>query len=531
MRIVLAGHNVDVDVLRQMKKEIIEPAARGWEESRLDAMSEAELRAQAAELQRRSADFLERDNLTPEPISASYARISRDPRPIDELRAIAREEVEKARKSNQTIIFGYGHSSVAEHASFNIDVIGVSRYAVEEIQKFRLLAYTEKSQRYILLEDDFVIPEEIEKAGLKNLFVRTIKAQNACYHVLYEKLRPWVFDQNPELAAKKRNHKTLEGWAKEDARYIVSFATESQIGMTLSARSLEHVICRCASHPLAEIREYARRLYECVGGVAPSLVKYTDPTEYNTHTRAALREAASDILGRVDEETEPVPPIAEEKDVSLIDVTPDADALIAAALLHSSSGKTMPHCKAAAREMSESERARFIASTDAVLREFENVRCVFEVTLSAACFGQLKRHRMSTLNTQPYDITLGVTVPSAIPEAGAAHEFQAAVDETNAAYEKIAEQTPLAAPYVLTNAHKRRVLFSSNARELYHVSRLREDPHAQWDIRDKSTQMIRLAKKVMPATMQLAVGKHLFEETHAALFPQEVEETQKETVK
>ena len=138
---------------------------------------------------------------------------------------------------------------------------------------------------------------------------------------------------------------------------------------------------------------------------------------------------------------------------------------------------------------------------------------------------------MSTLNTQPYDIALGVTVPASIAEAGAEPEFQAAVDETNAAFEKIAAKTPLAAPYVLTNAHKRRVLFSSNARELYHVSRLREDPHAQWDIRDKSTQMIRLAKKVMPATMQLAVGKHLFEETHAALFPQEVEEARKETVK
>ena len=48
-------------------------------------------------------------------------------------------------------------------------------------------------------------------------------------------------------------------------------------------------------------------------------------------------------------EIEPVPPIAQEKDVALIDVTPDADALVAAALLHSSSGKTMSHCKAAAQ--------------------------------------------------------------------------------------------------------------------------------------------------------------------------------------
>ncbi len=530
MRIVLAGHNVDVEVLHQLKKEILEPAAHGWEEGRLDAMSEAELRAQAAELQRRVAEFLDRDNLTPEPISASYARISRDSRPIDELRAVARLEVEKARKSNRTIIFGYGHSSVAEHASFNIDVIGVSRYAVEEIQKFRLLAYTEKSQRYILLEDDFVVPEEIEKAGLRSLFVETIRAQNACYHALYEKLRPWVFAQNPALAAERKNHKTLEGWAKEDARYVVSLATETQIGMTLNARSLEHVVSRCASHPLAEVQEYGRRLYESIEGVAPSLVKYTDATEYDVHTRPALREEAARLLQ--DAQAEAAPPLTQEKDVSLIDATPDADALIAAALLHSASNEAMDRCRALALRMNEAERARFIASTfrrmrahNAVLREFENVRCVFEVTLCAACFGQLKRHRMSTLNAQPYDPALGVTMPPSIEAAGAASTFTATVEQTDAAYAKLAAQTPAGAPYVLTNAHKRRALFAANARELYHVSRLREDPHAQWDIREKASQMIRLARGVMPATMQLAVGKHLFEETRATLFPEEAEKT------
>ena len=535
MRIVLAGHNVDVDVLRQMKKrDTRTDRPRLGGETALDAMSEAET---AARRRRNSsagpADFLDRDKPDARNPSARPTRASAGIRgPSTSLRAIARVEVEKARKSNQNIIFGYGHSSVAEHAIFNIDVIGVSRYAVEEIQKFRLLAYTEKEPalHFCSKTTSSSLKKSKKRRSQETSSWRTIKTQNACYHALYGKLKPWVFEQNPELAAKKRNHKTLEGWAKEDARYIVSFATESQIGMTLSARSLEHVVSRCASHPLAEVREYGRRLYESIQGVAPSLVKYTDPTEYNTHTRAALRETAAGIIERMGEETKPIPPIAREKDVSLIDATPDADALIAAALLHSSSGETMSRCKAAARKMNEEERTRFIASTfrlmrghDAVLREFENVRCVFELTLSAACFGQLKRHRMSTLNTQPYDITLGVTMPSAVAESGAEPEFQAAVDETNAAYEKIAAQAPMAAPYVLTNAHKRRVLFSSNARELYHVSRLREDPHAQWDIRDKSTQMIRLAKKVMPATMQLAVGKHLFEETHAALFPEKAE--------
>ena len=67
-------------------------------------------------------------NPTPETISAAYARISRDPRSIPELRKNAIEEVDKARKSNERIIYDMGHSSIAEHVVFNIDIIGVSRY-------------------------------------------------------------------------------------------------------------------------------------------------------------------------------------------------------------------------------------------------------------------------------------------------------------------------------------------------------------------------------------------------------------------
>ncbi|HBK80441.1 MAG TPA: thymidylate synthase (FAD) [Nitrospinae bacterium] len=530
MRIVLAGHNVDVEILREFKSDLLEPTANGWTEDLLGAMSEEDLRTKAREVHRRAAEFLSKDNLTPETISAAYARISRDTRPVDELRAVARAEVEKARKSNRMIIFGFGHSSVAEHASFNIDVIGVSRYAVEEIQKFRLLAFTEKSQRYILLGDDFVLPAEIKKTGLEKLFVSAIKSQNACYHRLYEKLRPWVFEQNPGLAESKKNHKTLEGWAKEDARYIVSLSTEAQMGMTISARNLEHVISRCVSHPLAEIREYGEKLFQAIEGVAPSLVKYTDPSEFNVKTRPELQLSSENVFDRHND-LSPSMPVVHEEDVILVDTTPDADVLITTALLHSSSSRPIGECQAAAWAMSEEVRTHYIAETfrymkshDSVLREFENVRCVFEITLSAACYGQLKRHRMATLNTQPYDPSLGVTVPSAISAAGALNDFQEVIGETNAAFEKIAERSPSAAPYVLTNAHQRRVLFASNARELYHISRLREDPHAQWDIQDKAAKMLRLAKKVMPATLQFAVGKHLFEETYAQLFPENSQE-------
>src|SRR5450759_3368825 len=190
MKIILAGYNLDYDLIRELKDK----------------------------------SALKQD-LTPETISAAYARISRSPKPVNELREIARMEVDKARLSNRNIVFAIGHSSVAEHAVFNIDVLGVSRLLVEEIEKFRLCSFTEKSQRYVLFDKDFVIPEEIKQAGMAGLFTATIRTQNDYYHKLYEKLKPHIFSKNKDLAKNQSNRSLLEGWAKEDARYIISLAT------------------------------------------------------------------------------------------------------------------------------------------------------------------------------------------------------------------------------------------------------------------------------------------------------------------
>ena len=47
--------------------------------------------------------------------------------------------------------------------------------------------------------------------------------------------------------------------------------------------------------------------------------------------------------------------------------------------------------------------------------------------------------------------------------------------QTQNAYEQIRKKAPLAAAYVLTNAHRKRVLMKFNAREMYHLARLRAD--------------------------------------------------------
>jgi thymidylate synthase ThyX len=58
-----------------------------------------------------------------------------------------------------------------------------------------------------------------------------------------------------------------------------------------------------------------------------------------------------------------------------------------------------------------------------------------------------------------------------------------------------------------------------NARELYHIARLRADGHAQWDIREAAEKMLALGRKCMPLALMMAVGKDGFAALHKRRFP------------
>jgi flavin-dependent thymidylate synthase len=494
MKIILAGYNLDHETIR--------------------------------EFQERHPDV---EDLTPETISAAYARISRSHKPVDELRVIARREVEKARQSNRNIVFEMGHSSIAEHAIFNIDVLGVSRFLVEEIEKFRLCSYTEKSQRYVLLKDDFVIPEEVRRAGLEGTFVDTIRKQNRFYHELYEKLRPYIFEKFKDLADDPTNRSMLEGWAKEDARYAIALSTETQLGMTINARNLELMLRRLAAHSLTEAQEFSQKLYEATKDTAPSLIRYTEATDYDRLTRQNLKEKFEKLTKERELAWKSLPDGSGEDSVRIVYSTPDADDKIVASLIHSSSSFPMSRCFQIVSSMGKREKEDLIKtalqqikSYDPVLREFENVDLHFELTISASCFAQMKRHRMATITSQDYDPALGITIPPSIKDIGMDKSFMEITSLTEETFDKLKKTSPLAATYILTNSHRKRVAMKINARELYHIARLRADRHAQWDIRDTAEQMLKLGRGVMPLTLMLATGKDNFPHLYRQIFPDNI---------
>ncbi len=392
---------------------------------------------------------------TPETISAAYARISRDPAPVTELRKQSSCEVDQARKSNKTIVYKYGHGSIAEHAVFNFDILGVSRLAAEAIQSFRLISFTEKSQRYIRIGEDWVLPEEVRQYSsvISNLFL--------CYE---------------ELLAALLKSGLSKTEAREDARYILPLATTSQMGMTVNARELEHMIRRMKAHPLREVKDIAEALYSAVLPVAPSLMLFTEPTEMDriAHMR-------------------PVPFPAQD-DVVLLDC--DSDQRIADWLTELFG------------EPSFDTVYNHLGIHDALPRFWELFRSDFRITLSATAYAQLKRHRMSTQLVSAYDSALGVTIPPSIEKAGLADLFKKECSRASDASSELGRN----GEYLLTNAHRRQVRICINGREFNHFIRLRDDAHAQWDIRKIAAEMISMIREKAPQTVKMTCGKSRWEE-------------------
>jgi len=321
MRIVLAGYNLDSSIIEQIRNTFDKPEA-----------------------------------LTPETVAVAYARISRDPSPVTELREKSINDVESARKSARSIIFDLNHQSVAEHATFNFDILDISRLCVEALQWHRLCSFTEKSQRYQELTEEFVLPEEF-KGEDRSLFEKCLKKQNEAYSLAFPVLLDYFRQKHPEMLSSKQDLMVVEGYAKEDARYAMGLAARAQLGFTANARNLEYIIRTLRAHPLREMQELGEEFYRLAGAIAPSLILLTDPVEYEKEFGRPLNEDfftrthsfTREIIGELSEEFTKDRAAASSQypargNIKLIETSSDPDRSLLMAILLSHTSEPAESC-------------------------------------------------------------------------------------------------------------------------------------------------------------------------------------------
>src|SRR3712207_3794808 len=119
-----------------------------------------------------------------EGITAGMARISRDPTPIPELIRLARQNTEVARKRNETIVYGYGHNSIAEHGVFSLAIWDIPRSLSRRLVSHRLASYTQQSGRYIpfeLVPRPYFLPEAYRRGAARARFTRAVDVAHRAY--------------------------------------------------------------------------------------------------------------------------------------------------------------------------------------------------------------------------------------------------------------------------------------------------------------------------------------------------------------
>ena len=145
---------------------------------------------------------------------------------------------------------------------------------------------------------------------------------------------------------------------------------------------------------------------------------------------------------------------------------------------------------------------------DPKLREFELGDRVAEFKMSSSAFAQMKRHRMNTLIPQKYNPMLGFTIIA----TGLAGEFEDILNQSTNTYYHLLSQdySSDVAEYILTNAHKRRVLLDANNRQIVAICAERKNLPAQWDIRELIDEYSKLVQKSCPITLKFLPGKDKF---------------------
>ena len=443
---------------------------------------------------------LQTESATPEVISAAYARISRSEKSIAELREQALKELEKARRSNQKIIFELGHSSVAEHSVFNFDLIGISRLVTELVETIRFASFTEKSQRYVAFSDDFVIPEELEKPTLKPLREEYIHIMQALFNEYKESLK--AIQEYYKKVQPQLKKSEIEGKAKEDARYILPLATKTQLGMTINARSLENLLRRLITSPLAEAHELYNLLLQSVKELCPSLIRYIEKEDFKgTFDVAKIKTGITENS-------------FDNSPVKILEFSVDADDKILAALLFEQCSNSFSSCLETITKLDETKKKELWAEIfehiqpwSKMPRAFELVDCSFELAMSECCWSQFKRHRVATLLKQKAYSLNSYIFPPIIYTLKREDKWLNLLKETNLLKKKLTAVSPDLVPYARLNAEQVRVLVKMNLREIYHFIRLRADINAQWEIRNLACSFAEYIHPLAPFATSYLCGK------------------------
>lgn len=448
----------------------------------------------------------------------------------------------KAEKFLNTFYFQYGHRSIADLAHIALAIEKLSILAAIAVADEQRWDGQERSTRYQdFRKSGYYIPEFGGDEQARTLYRNTLDGLFDVYEALSQRMFRYLEEMTPRPEEMKQDayERTLKARAFDISRYVLPLATNTSLGEIVNARTLESQVSHLLSHTHKEIRQLGELLKNAalspaynvnqetlaelvaeirsvspeLGAraeqqllrevrVAPTLVKYADPSPYQIETRRALRQAAVELMGRTQ--------VAPAKLVDLLDEEP-MEVELATTLLYEHCHYPYRQVRQAIQATGEKIRREIIdlglrhrGKHDEMLRAYcAGQQFRFDILMDIGGFRDMHRHRRCVQIGQEFTTRHGYDVPPELEAAGARQGYDAALKHSAAAAEQLTRrpgaETAENAQYVIPLGYRKRTLFKMDFAEVVYISELRTGSAGHISYRSVAYAMYEAVARKYPA--------------------------------
>ena len=459
----------------------------------------------------------------PEVLAYAMAKYSRSALSMRE--SLAEISAQRAEQFLNTFYFQYGHRSIADLAHLPLAIERLSLLAAIELVDEQRWDGQERSTRYQNFRTSgWYTPPNLgdHSTSYTSAVEQLFAAYNDLGAGMLEALKSRV--PRPETMKPEAYERTLKARAFDFARYLLPLAANTSLGQIVNARTLETQVSRLLSSDFGEIRSLGEKLRRAasepawnVSGtrevrVAPTLVKYAEPSTYQTSTRHDLTAVAADLMGKAAIDPAPV--------VDLLDDDEPLEVELATSLLYGHCHYRYRQIRAAVAALPESRRTELITlgtrsrgRHDELLRPFAAGHGFrFDLLMDIGGFRDMHRHRRCIQLLQPFTDAHGWEEPvcpgqPSLAEAGLDRAYTTAMQSANASYRILRDsgipEAAETAQYLLPLGTRCRSLFKMDFAQALYITELRSGVAGHYSYRRVAWEMFQAVAARHPSLAPL----------------------------
>lgn len=424
--------------------------------------------------------------------------------------------IKKAQNFYDRILDGYGDDSIGELGGAHIAIENVSMIAAKIIEDSRIGGSPlEKSTRYIYFDQkvngEYLFYREpvLMTSAYRDIYVNTCNMLFETYSRLIPPLTTLFelrFPRDPAVSGTAYTA-ALRAKVLDCLRGLLPAGTLTNMGMYGNGRFFEQLIHKLNCNNLVELQEIAKRMHEELNKVIPSFIRRSEPSHRTHQSFAQFFEAMHTELKEVTAQNAAFPERTLEPGVRLIGYDPASVIKVASALLFAHSNKGMEELFEWCRHLPEEDLARILEAACSQRqnrrqkspRALEHANFTFEIISDFGVYRDLHRHRMLTQERQLLCCDYGYYVPQEIIGTEIESEYHQAMHRAKEVYDKIADELPEEAQYVIPMAYNVRWYFHVNLRALQWLCELRSAPAGHPNYRYAAQRMAKQVCDVFPA--------------------------------